>query len=135
MQLIINFIPWPKIQQKTPDKNPTKIHGKNLLKIPCDKNLFGSAKNFCEYFNIKILNNTKNFLILLNKQKTFMTNDLFETPELIPGNVLDIISKYEALDSLTYVTIEMMLKQLNKIGYTFEYYLDCIPYNLQKTHL
>ena len=64
-----------------------------------------------------------------------MTNDLFETPELIPGNVLDIISKYEALDSLTYVTIEMMLKQLNKIGYTFEYYLDCIPYNLQKTHL
>ena len=29
-----------------PAKNPTKIHGKNLLKIPCDKNLFGSAKNF-----------------------------------------------------------------------------------------
>ena len=61
-----------------------------------------------------------------------MSNDLFETPELIPGNVLDIISKYENLDSYTYVTIEKMLKQLNKIGYTFEYYLDCIPYNLQK---
>jgi hypothetical protein len=64
-----------------------------------------------------------------------MSNDLFETPELIPGNVLDIISKYENLDSYTYVTIEKMLKQLNKIGYTFEYYLDCTPYNLQKTHL
>ena len=64
-----------------------------------------------------------------------MSNDLFETPELIPGNVLDIIGKYENLDSFTYVTIEKMLKQLNKIGYTFEYYLDCIPYNLQKTHL
>ena len=64
-----------------------------------------------------------------------MPNDLFETPELIPSNVLDIISKYEALDNFTYVTIEKMLKQLNKIGYTFEYYLDCIPYNLQKTHL
>jgi hypothetical protein len=64
-----------------------------------------------------------------------MSNDLFETPELIPGNVQDIISKYENLDSFTYVTIENMLKQLNKIGYTFEYYLDCIPNNLQKTHL
>ena len=63
-----------------------------------------------------------------------MSNDLFETPELIPGNVLDIISKYEALDNFTYVTIEKMLKQLNKIGYTFEYYLDCMPYNLQKSN-
>ena len=45
---------------------------KNPLKIPCDKNLFGSAKNFCEYFNIKILNNTKNFLISPNKTKTFI---------------------------------------------------------------
>jgi hypothetical protein len=61
-----------------------------------------------------------------------MSNDLFETPELIPSNVQYIISKYESLDSFTYVTIEKMLKQLNKIGYTFEYYLDCIPYNLQK---
>jgi hypothetical protein len=25
----------PKTCQKTPDKNPAKIHGKNLLKIPC----------------------------------------------------------------------------------------------------
>jgi hypothetical protein len=39
---------------KTPAKNPPKIHGKNLLKIPCDKNLLGSAKNFCENINIKI---------------------------------------------------------------------------------
>jgi len=84
---------------------------------------------------LKILNNSKKLLILPNKQKTLMSNDLFETPELIPGNVLDIISKYENLYSYTYVTIEKMLKQLNKIGYTFEYYLDCIPYNLQKTHL
>ena len=45
---------------------------KNPLKIPCDKNLFGSAKNFYEYFNIKILNNTKNFLISPNKTKTHL---------------------------------------------------------------
>lgn len=62
-----------------------------------------------------------------------MTNDLFETPELLPKNVLNILSKYESLENFTYVTIEKMLKQLNKIGYTFEYYLDCVPYNLQKT--
>jgi hypothetical protein len=56
MQLIINFIPWPKTCQKP----------------YADKNLFGLAKNFCEYFNIKILNNTKNFLILPNKTKTHL---------------------------------------------------------------
>jgi len=54
---------------KTLCKNLPKIHGKNLLKIQADKNLFGSAKNFYEYFNIKILNNTKNFLISPNKTK------------------------------------------------------------------
>ena len=42
---------------------------KNPLKIPCDKNLFISAKNFYDNINIKILNNTKNFLILPNKTK------------------------------------------------------------------
>jgi hypothetical protein len=35
-----------KTFSQKPPKNPPKIHGKNLLKIPCDKNLLGSAKNF-----------------------------------------------------------------------------------------
>ena len=42
--------------QKLP-KNPTKIHGKNLLKIPCDKNLFRSAKNFKDSLTKNLLKN------------------------------------------------------------------------------
>ena len=73
MQLIINFIPWPKTCQKPyaktsqkPNKNPWQKLAKNPMRT---KNLFGSAKNFYDNINIKILNNTKNFLILPNKQK------------------------------------------------------------------
>ena len=62
---------------------------KNPLKIPCDKNLFGSAKNFYKYFNIKILNNTKNFLISPNKTKNPSMN--FEL----------ITAKYDCRCSLT----------------------------------
>jgi hypothetical protein len=35
MQLIVKFYMIAKNPAKTPDKNPPKIHGKNLLKIPC----------------------------------------------------------------------------------------------------
>ena len=51
----------PKTCQKPLAKTPQKPHA--------DKNLFGSAKNFYNNINIKILNNNKNFLILPNKTK------------------------------------------------------------------
>jgi hypothetical protein len=46
-----------KNPSQKPHKNPwqqSAYANKNLLKIPCDKNLLGSAKNFCENINIKI---------------------------------------------------------------------------------
>jgi hypothetical protein len=60
-----------------------------------------------------------------------MDQDLFNYYENLPKNLLDILNKYQEED-LNYITIEKMLKEVNSIGYTFEYYLDCIPYNLQK---
>ena len=67
MQLIANFCIWPKIQQKTPDKNPWQKLAKNPMRT---KICSDQAKIFCENFNIKILNNNKNSLILPNKTKT-----------------------------------------------------------------
>lgn len=61
-----------------------------------------------------------------------MNEDLFENYENLPKNLLDILNKYQMNEDLNYITIEKMLKEVNAIGYTFEYYLDCIPYNLQK---
>ncbi len=109
MQLIHNFCIWPKIQQKTPAKNPPKIHGKNLLKIPCDKNLLGSAKIFCENFNIKILNNTKNSLILPNKQKTFIMKNLMFKLDQTNLTLLPTIQYYPIMRTIKIVWLNFNL--------------------------
>ena len=55
--------------------------------------------------------------------------DLFDTPELIPNEVHAIFSEYK---DCTYEDLGQMLVRLNKIGYTFDFYLNAIPYNLRK---
>ena len=56
--------------------------------------------------------------------------DLFETPEQLPANVQQILEKYGEFES--YHQCEAMLKEMEAIGYTFEYYLDAMPFNLKK---
>ncbi len=56
-------------------------------------------------------------------------NDLFETPDLIPKDVLDIIAQFE---DNTYEECERILNKLEQIGYTYEYGLDAEPFNLRK---
>jgi hypothetical protein len=56
--------------------------------------------------------------------------DLFDHPELIPQSVQDVLEKYGS--DLSYIDLENMLKEVEALGYTFEYYLDATPYNLQK---
>lgn len=55
--------------------------------------------------------------------------DLFEYPELLPKEVTDILDTFTVN---TYIECERVNKELNKIGYAFEYYLDAEPYNLHK---
>lgn len=56
--------------------------------------------------------------------------DLFDTPELIPNEVQEVFEKYGC--DLSYEDCNNMLKEVEALGYTFEYYLDATPYNLQK---
>lgn len=61
--------------------------------------------------------------------------DLFETPELLPKNIQTILSKYADLEiekGVQYADLIEMGKELANYGYQFDFYLDCIPYNLQK---
>lgn len=61
--------------------------------------------------------------------------DLFETPELLPENVKAILSRYNALEiekGIEYTDLINMGKEMAVYGYEFEFYLDCIPYNLKK---
>ena len=56
--------------------------------------------------------------------------DLFQTPELLPQNIQDLINSYGEIE--TYQDCESLLKTLKPLGYSFEYYLDAVPFNLNK---
>ena len=58
-------------------------------------------------------------------------NDLFEYPELWPANLRAILARYFAKDS-SYENLIQLETELKNIGYSIEYGLDCIAYNLQK---
>ena len=63
------------------------------------------------------------------------TIDLFETTDQLPEEVQTIISKYNELyDSgeMEYEDTENYQKELNNLGYTFDFGLDNVPYNLRK---
>ena len=60
------------------------------------------------------------------------TVDLFEDYENIPKEVDAIIKKYNYFEDATYKDLDECLKELEAIGYTFDYYLDAQPYNLRK---
>ena len=60
-----------------------------------------------------------------------MERDLFEHYEELPQEVNDVLEKYAEEDN-TYEVNEKLLAELKPLGYTFEYGLDAVPFNLQK---
>jgi hypothetical protein len=61
--------------------------------------------------------------------------DLFEMPELLPTPIKAILSRYNDLEmekGIQYADLIQMGKEMAIYGYEFEFYLDCIPYNLKK---
>lgn len=57
--------------------------------------------------------------------------DLFETPNLWPAKLRAILATYLTKDQ-TYANLIQLEKDLLNIGYSIEYGLDCMAYNLQK---
>jgi hypothetical protein len=57
--------------------------------------------------------------------------DLFEYPETWPANLRAILARYMAKEQ-KYSNLIQLETELKKIGYSIEYGLDCIAYNLQK---
>lgn len=58
--------------------------------------------------------------------------DLFETPELIPSEVQEILEKFNEDEcSNDYRDLERLLKLIESLGYTFDYGLDAEPYGLR----
>lgn len=57
--------------------------------------------------------------------------DLFEYPELWPANLRAILARYLTKEQ-TYKNLIRLENDLLKIGYSIEYGLDCVAYNLNK---
>jgi hypothetical protein len=58
--------------------------------------------------------------------------DLFTNGATLPDEVQSVLNKYSEIWDENYTMCEAMLKELNEIGYTFDYYLTAEPYNLHK---
>lgn len=58
--------------------------------------------------------------------------DLFETPELIPHEVQNILESFNEEECPNdYRDLERLLKLIEPLGYTFDYGLDAEPYDLR----
>ena len=58
--------------------------------------------------------------------------DYFEEYEKLPNDVREVLEKYNWGEDADYPVLEKMRKEVNKLGWDFEYYLDGVPYNLNK---
>lgn len=54
----------------------------------------------------------------------------FENLELVPEEVIDILDKY-AMEDETYENCIAMDNELNSLGWTIEWGLDAVPYELE----
>lgn len=57
--------------------------------------------------------------------------DLFETPELIPHDVQAVLDTFNEETDNTYTELARIVLEIEKLGYTFDYYLDAEPYGLR----
>lgn len=56
---------------------------------------------------------------------------LFERHDLQPPALARICGKYKHFDSLDYRQCEVFLREVEVLGYTFEYGLDGVPFDLR----
>ena len=56
--------------------------------------------------------------------------DLFETPDIIPSNIQNVLDTFDE-NVCGYTELKRVLTEVETLGYTFDYGLDSIPYDLQ----
>ena len=94
-----------------------------------DKLIFGqsSLKSLIETKQIEFFNyDVRDY----NKMK-----DLFECPNKLPSKIQAILRRFNDLEierGIQYADLIQMGKEMANYGYSFDFYLDCVPYNLKK---
>lgn len=90
----------------------------------------GNTSKECQKTLLKeLLNCFEKGVVILEEED--LEIDLFQNFSDLPENVQSVINRYNH-DNLNYSIVEQFLKELEVIGYTFEYGLDSIPFNLKK---
>lgn len=56
--------------------------------------------------------------------------DLFEQYDQLPPEVQEVINNHAETND--FQACEDLIRDLNKLGYTCSYSLDCVPYDLKK---
>lgn len=57
--------------------------------------------------------------------------DLFEDQESLPAHIKQIINRFNSREP-EYASCEQLVNELEREGYTCEYGLDAVPFNLAK---
>lgn len=57
--------------------------------------------------------------------------DLFESPELIPVEVQMVLNTFNEESGNAYRELERINRELQRIGFTFDFGLDADPYDLR----
>ncbi len=60
-----------------------------------------------------------------------MSKDLFQHRDKLPAEVIEVLDRFSN-DDETYATCAALLAELEPLGYTFDYYLDAIPFDLKR---
>lgn len=67
---------------------------------------------------------------IINNNPELEEKDLFEDYANLPEEVKEILTNYDSKEG--YEGCANLVKELEKVGYTCDYYLDADPYNLRK---
>lgn len=63
-----------------------------------------------------------------------MQVDLFEHWQTLPETMQNVLNKYAEIEH-DYTTLEAMQQECEALGYTFDFGLDCVPYDLRKLNI
>lgn len=64
--------------------------------------------------------------------------DLFQYQDELPSHIQAILRQFNDLEldrGVQYTDLIKLGQELAIYGYEFEFYLDCVPYNLRKTNI
>ena len=70
--------------------------------------------------------------------KPFLEKDLFQYQDELPGHIQAILRQFNDLEfdrGVQYTDLINLGKELAIYGYQFDFYLDCVPYNLRKINI